>query len=356
MSRSATGRPNGNLRRRTEPGGIGVSTLRVAVIGFGLIGRQRAEALGRIDGAALAATIDPQLSADTGTGAPHYATLSDVPADAFDAAVVAVPHDQAAPIVEAVLGSGRPVLVEKPLATTAARARSLEELSRSLPLPSFVGYNYRYLPGVRALLRRAAAGDFGRLRSVDMIVGHGGHARSAEGWKLDPARAGGGVLLDPGVHLLDLLLRLSPAVACSCVEASRGFWSTGIEEDVAATFRAEEMIAVVRASHIRWVNTFRVEVFGEDGYAITEGRGGNYGAMSLRVGRRWAWAEQGAAGQRESEEVQDLGSLNDSLHDELADVVAAWRGSELASDLHPATMEEGARVSELCERLYEQID
>jgi 1,5-anhydro-D-fructose reductase (1,5-anhydro-D-mannitol-forming) len=335
-----------------------MNVLRVAVIGLGLIGRRRAEALGRIDGAMLAATVDPAFGAPGAVaGTSHYPTIGDVPEDTYDAAVVAVPHDRAFSIAARVLRAGRPVLVEKPLGVHGTDARELETLAARLPVPSFVGYNYRYLPAIGELLRRAAAGDLGELRNVDMLVGHGGHPGSAEGWKLDPARAGGGVLLDPGVHLFDLLLRLVPSASCTAIEASRGFWPTGIEEDVVATFRDGRLIATVHVSHIRWVNTFRVEAFGDDGYAIAEGRGGNYGRMTLRLGRRWAWADAAAVGQRESEDVRDFGTRDVSLRDELADVVARWRGEKTpAAEPQPATMSEARRITELCERLYSSCD
>ncbi len=338
-----------------------VSPLRVAVVGLGLIGRQRAEALERIEGATLAATVDPAIDQVGGgpaiTDAPHYATLAELPRNAYDAAVVAVPHDRAVSLAASVLAAHRPVLVEKPLGVCGADARKLEALAEGISGPSFVGYNYRYLPAVGELLRRAGAGELGELRNVDMLVGHGGHPGSAVGWKLDPVRAGGGVLLDPGVHLLDLLLALTPAAACVSIEATRGFWPTGIEEDVVATFREGRLIATVRVSHIRWVNTFRVEVFGEDGYAIAEGRGGNYGPMTLRLGRRWAWTRAGAVSQRESEEVLSFGTRNDSLRDELADVVARWRGVETpAGEPQPASMSEARRVTELCEQLYPRLE
>jgi 1,5-anhydro-D-fructose reductase (1,5-anhydro-D-mannitol-forming) len=330
--------------------------VRVAVIGLGLIGRQRAEALSRIQGAVLAATVDPAHTQPVpAVDAPHYATLAELPDDAYDAAVVAVPHDRSPAIATAVLRTGRPVLIEKPLGVRGAEARALEALAESVPAPSFVGYNYRYLPAIRELMRRVEEGELGELRNIDMLVGHGGQPDSASGWKLDPTRAGGGVLLDPGVHLIDLLLRLLPEAECAAIEATRGFWPTGIEEDVVAVFRDGRVIATVRISHIRWVNTFRVEAIGEDGYAIADGRGGNYGPMSLRVGRRWAWADTGVS-QRESETVRAYGVRNDSLRDELAAIVTRWRGEAVPTcGPHPATMSEGRGITELCERLYPQI-
>jgi 1,5-anhydro-D-fructose reductase (1,5-anhydro-D-mannitol-forming) len=334
-----------------------VGDLHVAVVGLGLIGRQRAEALQQIAGASLVATVDPACARDGATAdAPHYATLAEVPDDAYDAAVISVPHDLAAGIARDLLSTGRAILIEKPLGIRGTDAAELEALAAAGSRPSFVGYNYRFLPAISELLQRVELGDLGELRNVDMLIGHGGHPGSAAGWKLDPKRAGGGVLLDPGVHLLDLLLRIAPDAACAAIEATRGFWGTGIEEDVVAVFRSEQLLATLRISHIRWVNTFRVEVFGDDGYAIAEGRGGNYGAMTLRLGRRWAWTDAGVTSQRESEELRSYGVRNDSLRDELADVVVRWRGENAPSG-HPyaATMSEARRVTELCERLYREI-
>jgi len=323
--------------------------VRIVVIGLGLIGRQRAEAARRL-GVELVATVDP--AAEGLAGVTHLPALDHAPE--YDAAIVAVPHHLAGDLVRRVLRAGAPVLVEKPLGLTAPEARELADAADAVDRPSFVGYNYRFLPTVREVLRRVAAGELGALRSVDFVLGHGGNPGSAEGWKLDPARAGGGVLLDPGVHLLDLLLRLAPGARPGGAVAGRGFWGTGIEEDVAAVFADGDVVASLRLSHVRWVNTFRIEVSGEEGYAIIEGRGGTYGAQTVRFGRRWAWRDSGAA-QRDTEEVHDFGSENVSLDAELEAVLRAWRGEPAAPGPTPCTMDEAVAVAELCDELYALI-
>ena len=333
-----------------------MTALRVAVVGQGLIGRQRAEALLGIPGARLVATVDPCANTSLRPFIPHHACLNDLSVESYDAAVIAVPHDIAGKLAAMSLRAGKPILLEKPLGLTASEAHELEQLADAVPTPSFVGYNYRYLPTIRELISIVERGRLGELRSIDMLIGHGGHPRSAEGWKLNAARAGGGVLLDPGVHLLDILLRIAPKASCCAAEATRGFWPTGIEEDVTLTFRTERLLASVRVSHIRWINTFRIEVFGEEGYAIAEGRGGNYGPMTIRVGKRWGWFEHEGMGQRETEDVSDFGNRDESLHEELVAVIAAWQtGSPSADALHPATMAEARAVSDLCDRLYARI-
>jgi predicted dehydrogenase len=325
---------------------------RILVVGHGLIGRQRADAV-REHGARLAGTVDPV--APGRDDAPHFAALADVPADSYDAAVIALPHDLAVQTAHAVLGAGRPVLLEKPLGLRAEQAQRLVDAATALPTPSYVGYNYRFLPAVRTILEQAGQGALGTLRTVDLLIGHGGHPGSAEGWKLKPEHAGGGVVLDPGVHLLDLLLLLDPDVALQGAVATQGFWGTGIEEDVVLTFTHDRLIATVRVSHVRWVNTFRIEVVGEDGYGIAEGRGGNYGNQTLRLGQRWAWSEPGAPGQRETEERHDFGPGNVSLVEELGAVLARWRGEPPSPDPGPATFGEALAVTALCDAVYDRI-
>lgn len=330
--------------------------VRILVIGHGLIGRQRANAvaaLARAGRCALAGTVDPQPRApDLYGGAPHFAQLADVAPDRYDAAVIAVPHHLAGGLTRAVVAQAKPVLVEKPLGLSGAEARALADAARGTA--SFVGYNYRFLPTFREAVARIQRGELGPLRSIDMLLGHGGNPRSAEGWKLDPALAGGGVILDPGVHLFDLLLCLEPRLRLQHAAATRGFWKTGIEEDFAAVLGHGELLATARVSHIRWINTFRIEIGGDAGYAIIEGRGGSYGAQTVRFGKRWGWNDGSGRAQRETEETRDFGAGNESLDVEMAAVVDRWNGGAAGAS-GPATFADGVTVAELCDEMYQRI-
>lgn len=334
--------------------------MRILVIGHGLIGRQRAAAaaaLARTKPITVAGTVDPAgRPADLYSGAPHFARLEDVPPGSYDAAVIAVPHRLAGAIALGVMAQGKPILIEKPLGLTGAEARRIADAGTGNARPSFVGYNYRFLPTFVEAMARLGRGELGALRSVDMTLGHGGHPASAQGWKLDPEQAGGGVILDPGVHLFDLLLRLQPAFRLRHVSATRGFWKTGIEEDVVVVMQAGATMATVRVSHIRWVNTFRIEIGGDDGYVHIEGRGGSYGPQQARFGRRWAWNDGTGRSQRQTEVLSDFGPGNDSLDRELEAVVDRWLGAVAGSEpTEPATLADGVRVAELCDEMYRSL-
>lgn len=332
--------------------------LRVLVVGHGLIGRHRAAALvglGATRGVELTGTVDPRPPDRHGSDSPpHWPDLSAVPVEAYDAAVVAVPHHLAHGIALAVVRRGRPVLVEKPLGMNVREAQEMERAAAGVALPSFVGFNYRFLPMMRHLLRTTRDGSLGELRSIDMTLGHGGHPGSAEGWKLALEKAGGGVLLDPGVHVIDLTRCLAPRLRPVFAKATDGFWGTGVEEDAVAVMADADLIATLRVSHVRWVNTFRVEVVGTEGYAIGTGRGGTYGPQSLRLGRRWGWNDGSGRTQRETEHVLDLGDDDRSLDDEMVAVVERWlrpHAPSPADEIGPASISDGVAVSEIWEAL-----
>ena len=334
-----------------------VAPLRVLVVGHGLIGRKRAAALQEIASlraVVLVGTVDPRSPAEPHGSEPHWADLSAVPEDAYDAAVIAMPHHLARPAALAILGRGRPILVEKPLGLTAEEAREIALAAEAPSLPSFVGFNYRFLPMVREIFATVAAGELGTLRSIDIVLGHGGNPDSSKGWKLSPERAGGGVLLDPGVHAIDIARQLAPGLTPAFAAATGGFWGTGVEEDAVAVLSDRGLIATLRVSHVRWVNTLRIEVSGEDGYAIGTGRGGTYGPQRVRFGRRWGWNDASGRAQRETERVLELGDDDRSLNDELDVVVAHWLGdtSPLRSP-RPATMTEAVAVAEIWAALAE---
>jgi 1,5-anhydro-D-fructose reductase (1,5-anhydro-D-mannitol-forming) len=338
-----------------------MSALRVLVVGHGGIGRVRARAIverGAARDVTLAGTVDPRpIDPSLYPSARHFTRIDEVsPAD-FDAAIVAVPHDLAGPLTLRLLSQGKPVLVEKPLGIAMSETDALVSAASRSERACFVGYNYRFLPTFLAALTALRSDRLGRLRSIDMLLGHGGHPGSSKEWKLDPKRAGGGVIIDPGVHLLDLLLLVEPRARPLLAHGTTGFFKTGVEEDVVCVLAADACTATLRVSHVRWVNDFRIEIVGEDGYAILTGRGGTYGPMSVRLGQRWGWSDGSGRSQRETEDVTDFGSNNLSFELELDAVLDAWQGRTAErGPVAPATFVEAQAVARLCAELYGMLD
>lgn len=118
-----------------------------------------------------------------------------------DLVVIATPNALHEPQALHALAHGKNVLVEKPMALTVAAASGMIAAARAAGRTLAVGHMWRYRAEVIALRNRIAAGDFG---GIVRTHGFGVHAHwGPSGWFTDPALAGGGALIDMGIHAID---------------------------------------------------------------------------------------------------------------------------------------------------------
>jgi predicted dehydrogenase len=296
----------------------------VGFVGAGLIGNERIKAFAALaaEDRALRAVgvVDPLQSkvAERAAiaGAPVLESVETLIDARPDVVIVAVPHDTAQEISGAFLRVGVRVLLEKPIGRTLDEAKSLAARQR-YPGQLLIGHNYRFFRGIAALFEDLRRGLFGLPISLAFVLGHGGSPGDVRSWKLDPIRAGGGCLIDPGIHLLDLACQAEgEALEVRGGNHWSGFWRTGIEEDCHLILKGRTIPTVtIDVSIVRWRNTFRMELIGTEGYGVVEGRGRSYGPQTYRRGRRWGW--QSGRSQAETEEVVVTTSGDSVFVDEL---------------------------------------
>ena len=142
--------------------------LRVGIVGCGLIGRKRAEALGRRTSSSAAPTSSrrrPQrLAADFGGRACD--DLDELLALEPDVVVVATTHDQLAPLAEQALEAGAHVLVEKPAGLGTAQVDATDARRRAQPRRLVkVGFNHRFHPALARAAAEVHSGAHGELHA-----------------------------------------------------------------------------------------------------------------------------------------------------------------------------------------------
>ena len=181
--------------------------LRVALVGAGWIMDFHARAVLAHPGAELVAAAnwrEPSLAKLAERyGIPRTTTdWRALAADPeVDAAVIGTPNALHAEQAIAFLRAGRHVLVEKPMARTVAEADAMIAAARGSGARLMVAHCWRFHADVRALRARVAAGELGE---VVKTRSYGAHVRwGPSGWFTDPELAGGGAMLDMGVHAVD---------------------------------------------------------------------------------------------------------------------------------------------------------
>ena len=281
--------------------------LKICQIGAGLIGRERIKATLQLLKAGrsvrLCAVYDPLLQdrPEALRELQFAGSLEEIFALAPDWVFISTPHDAAVELTKQALARGCRVLLEKPMGRDAREAAEIAA-SQSKRNQLFIGCNYRFYDGIAAALRDMHQKWFGEIISVHMTLGHGGNPKDKDGWKLDPQKAGGGVLIDPGIHLLDLCQCMFPGqIQVKNVLGWRGLWNTGIEEEAHVLMQSGKSIVSLQLSVVKWRSTFRIEINGTEGYGIIEGRGRSYGRQRYVRGRKWGWVS--GRSQRETEEI-----------------------------------------------------
>jgi predicted dehydrogenase len=207
--------------------------VRVALIGSGWIQDFHARGVLAYPGAELAAVANHREESAR-TLAERYAiprVTTDWRAltedDAIQAVVVATPNALHAEQSVAFLRAGKHVLVEKPMAVSIAECDAMIDASRRGGASLMVAHCWRFHPDVIAMRDRIAAGAFGEIVKTR---GYGVHAGwGPEGWFVDPALAGGGALVDMGVHAIDtarfVLGDPLPERVCAAVGTRYGTYS-----------------------------------------------------------------------------------------------------------------------------------
>jgi predicted dehydrogenase len=204
--------------------------IRVALLGSGYVQEFHARAVHEHPNAELVAVANWREQSATAL-AERYAiprVTTDwneiVEATDIDAAVVATPNAFHAPQSVALLRAGKHVIVEKPMATSVGECDEMIDVSHASGALLMVAHCWRFRDEVLAMRERVASGELGE---VVKTRGYGAHATwGPEGWFVDPALAGGGALVDMGVHAIDtarfLLGDPTPSRVCAAIGTRYG--------------------------------------------------------------------------------------------------------------------------------------
>jgi predicted dehydrogenase len=206
---------------------------RIAVVGAGLIGRKHIEVVSEL--AQVDAIIDPNPSAQDLAqqyqskwfDSLHRYLASNRP----DGVIIASPNQLHLEHGQACLNAGVPVLIEKPLADTAAAAASLVQLSTETGTPILVGHHRRHSPLTKRVLELIDGGGLGRIASVNAMFWLN---KPGDYFEVDwRRREGGGPTYINLIHDIDLLQCFCGPIAY--VQANEGHRIRGFDvEDTSA--------------------------------------------------------------------------------------------------------------------------
>jgi predicted dehydrogenase len=175
--------------------------------------------------------------------------------------------------VIAALEAGKHVFCEKPPGRDLADVERIMEAERRHPGQVLkVGFNHRYHYGIMEAKKVIDRGDYGPILWVRGVYGKAQGSGNPGEWRHDPAVAGGGILLDQGIHMLDLFRHFCGEFSEIKSMCTTAFWDFPMEDNAFALLRSEKgVIAQLHSSFTQWKHRFTLEIFCRDGYVIVDG-------------------------------------------------------------------------------------
>jgi predicted dehydrogenase len=252
---------------------MATSGLKIGIVGCGSAARAHLGRLLAIEGVTLAGCADLDLAAAQALAAdgqaPGFADhVEMIRQTSPEAVAIFTPHPaHYRPAMDA-LQAGCHVFIEKPLSTSVQEAVDIVGLARGRQLLVGVGHHLRLLPSLiraRAMLAQGAIGPVRLVTATMALPWLDSHRGEEHSWRFHPKFAGGGMMADAGVQLIDALLWTTGQAA---VEASAIQWRDGPGPDLvtAASVRlADGTPATMALSGVFSGSVFEWNYFGERG-------------------------------------------------------------------------------------------
>ncbi|MDE4134772.1 Gfo/Idh/MocA family oxidoreductase [Phaeobacter sp. QD34_3] len=266
-------------------------TLRAAIIGYGKMGRIRHEAMDRHGGFEVVVACDTALDSEA-----SIAMVTD-PMAVYDydpdVIVCSVPNMMIPDVVCTALERGKHVFSEKPPGRNSGDVRRMiaaEEAARAADanLVLKFGFNHRVHDAIEEAKKLIDAGTMGDLYFMRGVYGKAGGPNYSQNWRNDPELSGGGILIDQGIHMLDLFQMFAGRFTDVQSYVQRKFWTdVPVEDNAFALMKNDDgIVASVHSSATQWQHTFRLELYLRNGFISVDGilsASGSYGTEVLTV-------------------------------------------------------------------------
>ena len=297
----------------------------VGIAGYGVVGKRRRQFIDQHPMLRTVAVCDQNFK-ETGTmsdGVRYFPDYKGLLKEPLDILFVSLPNYLAAEVTIAGLEKGLHVFCEKPPGRDINDIRSVIEVEkRCSGLLLKYGFNHRYHDSVREALRIIKSGELGKIVNVRGIYGKSKIIPFSGGWRAERKYAGGGILLDQGIHMVDLMRLFCGEFADVKSYISNSYWKHDVEDNAYALMRnSTGIVAMLHSSATQWQHRFELDIAFTDGFLQLRGilsGSKSYGQEKLIIGRRDE-SDSGTLSEKSVTYLED-NSWRDEIH-EFADTV-----------------------------------
>lgn len=297
-----------------------MNKLKVGIAGYGIVGKRRHEFIKLHPRLKVTALCEqnfsqfPIILSDINTYTTYEEMLN---SEELDVLFVCLTNNIAAEVTIAGLKKGIHVFCEKPPGMSVEDIRNVIEEEKKHPtLKLKYGFNHRYHDSVKEALNLVKTGELGEILNLRGVYGKSSIIPFSGGWRSRRELAGGGILLDQGIHMVDLMRLFCGEFTEVKSFVSNNFWKHDVEDNAYAIMKDEKgRVAMLNSSATQWQHKFNLEISLSEGYIELHGilsGSKSYGEEKIVIGRR---NEESVNGQLESKSIKFL--QDNSWRDEI---------------------------------------
>jgi predicted dehydrogenase len=247
--------------------------MNIGIIGYGKMGKIRAESIKSTGRGEIVSVFDDNTGIDF-QGYHQVSSPTEIFLDkSIDIVFVCTPIFLNKELTIEGLKNNKHVFCEKPPAFTPQDVREIREHEESSGKKLMYGFNHRHHSSIKNMKHLISSGEYG-----DVIWMRGRYGKSVDQdffqtWRAKKKLAGGGILLDQGIHMVDLFLYLGGKFDQVSSFISNSYWKGDIEDNVFAILKNSQngMSASLHSTMTQWRHLFSLEVFLSKGYMTLNG-------------------------------------------------------------------------------------
>ena len=267
-------------------------SLRVGIAGYGIVGKTRHRVLNQHQAFDVVAISDINFK-ENPTDLDNINAYSDykdlINTEDLDVLFVSVPNKLASEATLIALKKGLHVFCEKP------PARSLEELypikdflNENRDLKLMYGFNHRFHASIIDAVSIIRDGSLGKVVNLRGVYGKSNMISfNQTDWRTKRSESGGGILLDQGIHMLDLMRYFAGDFTSVHSFISNSFWNFDVEDNAYVMMKSDNgIVAQLMSSATQWQHTFNLNVTLEKGSLVLGGlrtSSKSYGEETLTI-------------------------------------------------------------------------
>ncbi|MDB5047908.1 MAG: putative dehydrogenase [Fibrobacteres bacterium] len=267
--------------------------LRVGIAGYGVVGKRRRIIIDSHAALKTVAVSDASFGEDgkLEDGIPFFNDFRKLFELELDVLFVCLPNFIAAEATISGLRKGMHVFCEKPPGRDIKDIEAVIREERKHPgLKLKYGFNHRYHLSVKDSRALVKSGELGGIINVMGVYGKSHIIPFDKGWRAERRLAGGGILLDQGIHMVDLM-----RLFCGDFEEVTSFisnevWKHDVEDNAYAMMKNRRgQVAMLHSSATKWQHRFSLDLTLERGYIRLSGilsGSKSYGEETMTIGRR----------------------------------------------------------------------